>query len=177
MTVRLLWQYVRMFVGCVCVCVCVCLCVCVVFECVCVYIIYAYLSLVGVHRPAVSRTANIALPKETYCYAKRGLLLCQKRPAVMPKEAYRPAVLRTANIAAHAAGGHRGCKRMCSLTAECVPLTTERILLLQNVFSYHRTCSLTPECVLLPGADQGSAAEPRSNRVLRARDVPADRPV
>ena len=32
--------------------------------------------------------------------------------------------------------------RMCSLTTECV-------LLLQNVFSYYRMCSLTTECVLL----------------------------
>ena len=31
--------------------------------------------------------------------------------------------------------------RMCSLTTECV-------LLLQNVFSYYRMCSLTTECVL-----------------------------
>ena len=28
-------------------------------------------------------------------------------------------------------------------------LTTECVLLLQNVFSYSRMCSLTPECVLL----------------------------
>jgi len=32
--------------------------------------------------------------------------------------------------------------RVCSLTTECV-------LLLQNVFSYYRMCSLTMECVLL----------------------------
>jgi len=137
--------------------------------CVCVHHICIFI-------PCWSTQAR-GLANSQHSIAKRDLLLCQKRPTVMPKEAYRPAVLRTANIAAHAAGGHRGCKRMCSLTAECVPLTTERILLLQNVFSYHRTRSLTPECVLLPGADQGSAAEPRSNRVLRARDVPPDRPV
>jgi len=34
------------------------------------------------------------------------------------------------------------CTMLCSLTTECV-------LLLQNVFSYYRMCSLTTECVLL----------------------------
>ena len=30
---------------------------------------------------------------------------------------------------------------------EMCSLTTERVLLPQNVFSYHRMCSLTTECV------------------------------
>ena len=57
---------------------------------------------------------------------------------------------------------------MCSLTTECV-------LLLQNVFSYYRMCCLTTECVLLlqkettPGQD--GAATTRQLIMILLYDV------